>query len=336
MPRCPPIRAARPSQQFLFVNGRPVLDRLLLGALRAAYFDVLSRDRHPAAVLNLICDPQRVDVNVHPAKAEVRFREPDAARSLIITGLRTALAEGGHRASTTVGAATLDAFRPEPRIYQMDRPSPARAQPRLRQRRPPWVSPRRPPRGWSRVLPSDGPLGAARAQLHENYIIAQTATGMVIVDQHAAHERLVYERLKRQMAETGIAAQALLIPEIVDLIARRRRAPPGRCARACAGSGCTIEPFGGSAVAVRETPAVLGPVDAQALLARHPRRTGRPRRQPACAGADRRDPVAHGLPRLGPLGPPDARRGDERPSARDGGDARIPASATTAGPPMWN
>jgi DNA mismatch repair protein MutL len=262
------------AQQYLFVNGRPVLDRMLYGALRAAYFDVLSRDRHPAAVLNLIADPQRVDVNVHPTKAEVRFREPDAARSLIITALKSALASAGHRASSTVGAATLHAFRPEPRVYQMDRPSqPALARafafqapgfaeaPQAAAFAPPREEEAQP----NEEQPQAHPLGAARAQLHENYIVAQTATGIVIVDQHAAHERLVYERLKRQLAETGIRAQALLIPEIVDLsptdAARLMDAAP-----ALAEVGLTLEPFGGSAIAIRETPAVLGPVNGAALL----------------------------------------------------------------------
>ena len=262
------------AQQYLFVNGRPVLDRMLYGALRAAYFDVLSRDRHPAAVLNLIADPQRVDVNVHPAKAEVRFREPDAARSLIITALKSALTGAGHRASSTVGAATLDAFRPEPRIYQMDRPS----QPTLARayafQAPGFAeAPQAPafaPPSEERAQPSDErpeahPLGAARAQLHENYIVAQTATGIVIVDQHAAHERLVYERLKRQLAETGIRSQPLLIPEIVDLspadAARLLDAAPD-----LAQVGLVIEAFGGSAIAIRETPAVLGPVNGAALI----------------------------------------------------------------------
>ncbi len=256
------------AQQYLFVNGRPVLDRMLFGALRAAYFDVLSRDRHPAAVLNLIADPQRVDVNVHPAKAEVRFREPDAARSLIITALKSALTGAGHRASSTVGAATLQAFRP---VYQMDRPS----QPSLAR-----AFAFQTPMGFAEApqaatfttdaLAQDDstvqhPLGAARAQLHENYIIAQTATGIVVVDQHAAHERLVYERLKRQMAGTGIRAQALLIPEIVEL-------SPTDAARlldhapALARIGLGIEPFGGNAVAIRETPSILGPVNGRALL----------------------------------------------------------------------
>jgi DNA mismatch repair protein MutL len=256
------------AQQYLFVNGRPVLDRMLYGALRAAYFDVLSRDRHPAAVLNLIADPQRVDVNVHPAKAEVRFREPDAARSLIITALKSALTGAGHRASSTVGAATLDAFRPEPRVYQMDRPS----QPSIA-RAFAFQSPGFAEAPQAAAFASEEkaqpheehPLGAARAQLHENYIVAQTARGIVIVDQHAAHERLVYERLKRQLAETGIRAQALLIPEIVDLsptdAARLMDAAP-----ALAEVGLTIEPFGGSAIAIRETPAVLGPVNGEALL----------------------------------------------------------------------
>jgi DNA mismatch repair protein MutL len=257
-------------QQFIFVNGRPVLDRLLLGALRVAYFDFLSRDRHPAAVLNLICDPDRVDVNVHPAKSEVRFREPDAARSLIITGLRSALSGAGHRASTTVGDATLAAFD-RPRVYQMERTSQANLSRGLAWQAPQGFA----PTGFAEApqarletpdaTDQNHPLGAARAQVHENYIIAQTATGMVIVDQHAAHERLVYERLKRQMAEQGITAQALLIPEIVELSptdAARLLDAAAELAR----FGLVIEPFGGSAIAVRETPAILGTVSAAALL----------------------------------------------------------------------
>ena len=261
------------AQQYIFVNGRPVLDRMLYGALRAAYFDVLSRDRHPAAVLNLIADPQRVDVNVHPAKAEVRFREPDAARSLIITALKSALTGAGHRASSTVGAATLGAFRP---VYQMDRPSQSSLSRAFAFQSPgfaeaPQVATFAPAlTSEERAQPSDEwaeahPLGAARAQLHENWIVAQTATGLVIVDQHAAHERLVYERLKRQMHESGIRAQALLIPEIVDLsptdAARILDAAP-ELARV----GLTVEPFGGNAIAIRETPAILGPVNGAALI----------------------------------------------------------------------
>ncbi|MFN4129627.1 MAG: DNA mismatch repair endonuclease MutL [Paracoccaceae bacterium] len=268
------------AQQFVFVNGRPVLDKLLLGALRVAYFDFLSRDRHPAAVLNLSCDPERVDVNVHPAKAEVRFREPDAARSLIITGLRTALSGAGHRASSTVASETLAAMRPEPRRYQMDRPSQATFARAFTFQAPESQSAEfqssDPATGFAeaptaRIEPCDGapaenhPLGAARAQVHENYIIAQTDSGIVIVDQHAAHERLVYERLKRQMADTGITAQALLIPEIVELsatdAARILDAAP-----TLAEIGLRLEPFGGSAIAVRETPAILGAVNAAALI----------------------------------------------------------------------
>ncbi|SNX68255.1 DNA mismatch repair protein MutL [Cereibacter ovatus] len=258
--------------QFLFVNGRPVLDRMLIGALRAGYMDVLSRDRHPAAVLNLICPPDRVDVNVHPAKAEVRFRETGEVRGLVVSALRQALAGAGHRASTTVAGETLAAFRPEPpRIYQMDRPSqptlarsfafqaPPPAMPGLAEA-PPAVRTAEPA-----PTDDDRPLGAARAQIHENWIIAQTATGMVIVDQHAAHERLVYERLKRQRDGAGIARQALLIPEIVEL----SPTDAGRlldAAAPLADLGLVIEPFGGSAVAVREVPAILGRLDAAALL----------------------------------------------------------------------
>ncbi len=259
-------------QQFVFVNGRPVLDRLLLGALRVAYLDVLSRDRYPAAVLNLICDPERVDVNVHPAKSEVRFRDPEAARSLIITGLRTALAGSGHRASSTVAGATLAALRPEtqsanqPRIYQMDRPSGISLSRAFALQAPSgFAEAPAPYEAQPAAQDTTFPLGAARAQVHENYIIAQTQTGIVIVDQHAAHERLVYERLKRQRDETGIKAQALLIPEIIELGADDA-ARLLAVAEGLAALGLTIEPFGGHAIAVRETPAILGNVSARALV----------------------------------------------------------------------
>jgi DNA mismatch repair protein MutL len=261
--------------QYLFVNGRPVQDRMLFGALRAAYMDVLSRDRHPAAVLNIECDPQMVDVNVHPAKSEVRFRDPALARALIVSTLRHALAEAGHRASSTVGTETLGAFQPQPatapRIYQMERPS-AGAISRAYTLQAPAPHMEFAEAPSARVEPqtiaapdADRPLGAARAQVHENYIIAQTSDGMVIVDQHAAHERLVYERLKAQRDANGITAQALLIPEIIELsasdTARILDAAPD-----LARLGLVIEGFGGTAVAVRETPAILGRVNAGALL----------------------------------------------------------------------
>ncbi len=270
-------------EQFLFVNGRPVRDKMLIGALRAAYMDFLSRERHPAAVLFLTCDPERVDVNVHPAKAEVRFRESGVARGLIVSALRHALAEAGHRASSTVATATLGAMRPEPafeapRIYQMDRPSLGARIASYSAQAPAFDEA---PRGFEMpvIAPSarvaepappapeltQAPLGAARAQVHENYIIAQTERGIVIVDQHAAHERLVYERLKRQMAENGVPAQALLIPEIVEL-SDAEAARLLDFAEPLARLGLVIEPFGGGALAVRETPAILGEINAGALL----------------------------------------------------------------------
>jgi DNA mismatch repair protein MutL len=272
--------------QYLFVNGRPVRDKMLIGALRAAYMDVLSRDRHPVAALFIDCAPELVDVNVHPAKSEVRFRDPGTVRGLIVSGLRHALAEAGHRASSTVAGATLGAFQPQPtgaRVYQMDRPS-AQARKLAYSAQAPGFADMQGSYG-ARIEPvteapdnvpaadmpaadtppADTPLGAARAQVHENYIIAQTPDGIVIVDQHAAHERLVYERLKRQMAEHGIAAQALLIPEIIDL-SEADCATLLEAAPDLAPLGLTIEPFGGSAIAVRETPAILGNVDARALV----------------------------------------------------------------------
>lgn len=272
--------------QFLFVNGRPVRDKLLIGALRGAYSDFLSRERHPAAALFVDCPPERVDVNVHPAKSEVRFREPGVVRGLIVSALRHALAEAGHRASSTVASATLGAFRPEPtgdalsgpqppRIYQMDRPSQSALTaardwqaPGFEDAPAPFaptsarVEPAYDPQ--SATAATDLPLGAARAQLHENYVIAQTADGVVIVDQHAAHERLVYEKLKRQMAENGVASQALLIPEIVSLGGDADRLL--ELANEFARFGLVIEAFGAGTIAVRETPAILGEINAEAML----------------------------------------------------------------------
>jgi DNA mismatch repair protein MutL len=224
-------------------------------------------------VLRLDCDPQRVDVNVHPAKSEVRFREPGLARGLIVSGLRQALADGARRASSTVGAATLSALRPEtPRIYQMDRPSAPALSRAFHMQAPLPAMPGFAEAPSARIEPPQAdpgaealPLGAARTQVHENYIIAQTEGGIVIVDQHAAHERLVYERLKRQRAGHGIAAQSLLIPVIVELTdsdaARLLEAAPD-----LQRLGLTVEPFGRGAVAVREVPAVLGQVDARRLI----------------------------------------------------------------------
>lgn len=263
--------------QFLFVNGRPVRDKLLIGALRGAYSDFLSRDRHPAVALFLDCDPTLVDVNVHPAKSEVRFRDPGIARGLIVSALKHALAQAGHRASTTVSQATLGAFQPGPTapIYQMDRPSQAAREAAFNAQSPGFAETAasfaarvEPPSSADEGAPAPEealPLGAARAQVHENYIIAQTETGITIIDQHAAHERLVYERLKSRMSENGIPRQALLIPDIVELPAddaQRLLDATDMLATA----GLTIEPFGNGSICVRETPAILGEVNSDALL----------------------------------------------------------------------
>ena len=263
--------------QFLFVNGRPVRDKVLVGALRGAYMDFLSRDRHPAACLFLDCDPTMVDVNVHPAKSEVRFREAGVARGLIVSAVRHALANAGHRTSTTIAGETLGVMRAEPvepRIYQMDRPSQgglsasyAAQAPMFEDGQTPFDVPS------ARIeanaptdtpLP-DHPLGAARAHLHENYIVAQTRDGIVLVDAHAAHERLVYERLKKQMAENGVARQALLIPDIVELSEGDAALIIGQ-ADTLARFGVVVEPFGAGAIAVRETPALLGQCDVSGLI----------------------------------------------------------------------
>ena len=272
--------------QYFFVNGRSVKDRLLTGALRAAYSDVLVRDRHPVAVLFVDCAPEMVDANVHPAKSEVRFRNSGVVRGLIVSALRKTMEDMGHRTSNTLSQRAIGAFRPEsgnsgapPRVYQMDRSSAGRASlPRARQ------VPQLPDSGFAglNAESSSGelsdshdeaniadterlPLGVARGQVHGNYIIAQTEDGIVIVDQHAAHERLVYEKLKKQLAENGVDSMALLIPEVVELaesdVTRLLEVAPD-----LSRLGLTLEPFGKGAVAVRELPAILGSPDARALV----------------------------------------------------------------------
>jgi DNA mismatch repair protein MutL len=274
----PTLNRGSASMQFLFVNGRPVKDRLLFGAVRGAYRDFLASDRHPLLALFLTVPPEAVDVNVHPAKTEVRFREAGLVRGLIVGALKHALAEAGHRASTTVSQAALDAFRPvEPSrapqlpIYGQNRPSfmPSRG---LSERAQEAFAPLNAPSASAPVVATEGdpateglPLGVARGQLHETYIVAQTGDGIVIVDQHAAHERLVYERMKKALENGGVARQGLLIPEVVELDERAAARVVAR-ADELAGLGLVLEPFGEGAVVVREVPALLGETDVAGLV----------------------------------------------------------------------
>ncbi len=297
----PAFNRANSLHQFAYVNGRPVRDKQIWGAIRGAYADVISRDRHPVVVLFLSLDPALVDVNVHPAKADVRFRDPGLVRGLIVGAIREALGQSGIRAATSGAEAMLNSFR-------LGGAEPARpASPRHDWRSPLAVnqnysvqqSPFRPfetepPSAFSggfaetaqaflydgaEALAADAraslvevpkelmaaPLGAARAQIHANYIVSQTEDSLVIVDQHAAHERLVYEALKNALHSKPLPAQMLLIPEIVDL-------PEEDVERLVAHAetltrfGLGIEAFGPGAVAVRETPAMLGEIDTQQLI----------------------------------------------------------------------
>jgi DNA mismatch repair protein MutL len=268
--------------QHLFVNGRPVKDRLLQGALRGAYADFLARDRFPVAALYLELDPHYVDVNVHPAKTEVRFRDPAMVRGLIVGALRHALAGAGHRAATTTAGQALSGFRASYGPlggYTPSQPSaagwsgtgqwrgaaaPAPNLPGLNEATARYEAPQPEPAGQV-IDPLDYPLGAARAQLHETYIVAQTRDGLILVDQHAAHERLVYERMKAESEGGAVARQALLLPEVVELDPAEAERLASRIEE-LAEFGLVLEPFGPGAVLVRETPAALGDTDVQGLV----------------------------------------------------------------------
>ncbi len=278
----PTLNRATSTQQFLFVNGRPVKDRLIIGAIRGAYQDFLARDRHPMVALFVDLPAEEVDVNVHPAKAEVRFRDTALVRGLIVSAIRTALAEAGHRASTTVATSTLGSFTaPTQFPPQLSTPAwrgyaaePARSSPALAAQAMAAFAPLSAeidrPSARVDAAPEVGqapahPLGVARAQVHETYIVAQTADGIVIVDQHAAHERLVYERMKAALDSGSVARQALLIPEVVELDGPNAERLTARAAE-LAELGLVIEGFGAGAVVVREVPALLGQSDVRGLI----------------------------------------------------------------------
>ena len=267
------------ANQFLFVNGRPVRDKLLLGAVRGAYADVLARDRHPVVALFLDLPTHEVDVNVHPAKTEVRFRDSALVRGLIVSALKAALAAGAGRASTTVATSALDRFRPEQRVaaYAFQQPTPSSrgfAEPGAfyaphDERQSSFVQAPPLARPLSDPAPVNGqdrfPLGVARGQLHNTYIVAQTGDGVVIVDQHAAHERLMLDRLQRAIAAKGVERQALLIPEVVDLDGPSVDRLSSRAAE-LAELGLILEPFGPDAILVREAPALLNGGDIKGLV----------------------------------------------------------------------
>ena len=283
----PTLNRGNAGLQFLFVNGRPVRDKLLFGAVRGAYRDFLASDRHPLLALFLTVPTDTVDVNVHPAKTEVRFRDSGLVRGLIVGALKHALAEAGHRASTTVAQTALGAFRPaDPSAATGRRPGLPPGQGTLSrglsergmEYHAPLANFDAPQYGPSADHPmverdappvpvADGnqPLGFARGQVHGNYIVAQTADGIVLVDQHAAHERLVYERMKTALDAQGVARQGLLMPEVVEL----DEAAAGRLAaraKELAQLGLVLEPFGDGAVVVREVPALLGDIDVAGLV----------------------------------------------------------------------
>lgn len=292
----PTLNKATAASQYFFVNGRPVRDKVLLGAIKAAYHELLAADRFPALVLFLQLPAEDVDVNVHPTKAEVRFRNAQAVRGMIVTAVRQALMSSGHRTSSTLAAEALDVSLPEPAFLPM-RPAPAVPAPAYSGAAKSYSSyrpaaqksysfqetralfkaneafsapiaenlPDTPVVGETENGDDFPPLGLARAQLHKTYIVSQTQDGIVIVDQHAAHERLTYEKIKQNMETGSAAAQYLLLPEIVELNAEKKEAVLGQ-KEELEKTGLLLEPFGDNAVLIRATPAVLGETDAKALM----------------------------------------------------------------------
>ena len=255
--------------QHLFVNGRPVKDKMLFGALRAAYADLLPSGKYPVAALFVECDPQQVDVNVHPAKAEVRFRDPQKLRSLVIKSLRDALAKDGHRSSTSLSSLMADSWHVK---TSKSVQSSKHFKPPVFDRRdsqtqladfPPWAEPAVSPEDTSI---DDYPLGAARMQFRDTYILSENSEGLVIVDQHAAHERIVYEKLKTHFDQSKVESMVLLVPDIVEL-SERDISELRDFSDHLSQMGLVIEEFGVGTICIRALPALLGGgVNGRALL----------------------------------------------------------------------
>jgi DNA mismatch repair protein MutL len=274
----PTWHRANSNGQYFFVNNRPVRDKLFAGAARGAYVDYLPAGRYPALALFVTCDPREVDVNVHPAKAEVRFRDPGLVRGLVVGAVKQTLEGAHHRATPSNGTAALDllarrpngnassGWRPQRPVNWTPETSAAYPGVHENQARFDNIAPSADVRATAPLHDDDdAPLGAARAQIHGTYIIAQTQDGLVVVDQHAAHERLVYEKMKAARAAGGIERQVLLIPTVVELeeaaVRRLDAAAP-----MLADFGLVIESFGPGAILLREQPSVLKHLEADRLL----------------------------------------------------------------------